>query len=64
MIHNGAPTRWDLVAFLHFSLETCASGKLDVIFLIISLCAQIGFSPIRESTVRPIVRVIGGKLVF
>jgi len=63
MIHNGAPTRWDLVAFLHFSLETRASGKLDVIFLIIGLCAQIGFSPIRGSTVRPIVRVIGGKLV-
>ena len=63
MIHNAAPTRWDLVAFLHFSLETRASGKLDVIFLIIGLCAQIGFSPIRGSTVRPIVRVIGGKLV-
>jgi len=34
-----------------------------VIFLVTTLAPQIGFSPIRKSTVRPIVSAVGGKLI-
>jgi len=50
--------------FSSFQFRNACLGKTGCDFLIIGLCAQIGFSPIRGSTVRPIVRVIGGKLVF
>ena len=47
--------------FVHPRLTTRVSAGLDVNFFSRWRAAEIGFSPIRESTVLPIVRSIGGK---
>jgi hypothetical protein len=61
VIHDAAPTG-GLIVFVHLRLTTRASGRVDVNFLAVA-SAQIGFSPIKESTVRPIVRVVDGNVI-
>ncbi len=62
IVREAAPTR-RITIFLHPDSTTRACENLDVIFL--SHCTEeIGFSPIEESTVFPIVGVFERTVVF
>jgi hypothetical protein len=61
IVREAAPTR-RITIFFHPDSTTRACGNLDVIFF--SQCMEeIGFSPIKESTVFPIVGVCEGTVV-
>ena len=62
IIHHAASAR-GVTAFIHLPLRTREFARLDVNFLAHRFSREIGFSPIRESTVRPIVRIISRKLL-
>jgi hypothetical protein len=62
IIHHATSAR-GVTAFIHLPLQTREFARLDVNFLAHRSSREIGFSPIRESTVRPIVRIIHRKLV-
>src|SRR5215813_8520238 len=58
VVHHATSTA-SMSAFVHLVLTTRVFAKLDVIFF--GASPPIGFSPIGESTLHPIVRAVDGK---
>jgi hypothetical protein len=63
IVHEAAPTG-GVTVFVHPRLLTRASARLDVNFFSRRSYREIGFSPIPESTVLPIVRSVGRNVIF
>ena len=62
IIHRATSAR-GVTAFIHLPLQTREFARLDVNVLAHRSSREIGFSPIRESTSPPIVRIIARKLL-
>jgi hypothetical protein len=62
IIHHATSAR-GATALIHLPLQTREFVRLDVNFFSGRSSCEIGFSPIRESTVRPIARIIYGNVV-
>ncbi len=63
-IVHGAALTGGVTVFVHPRLLTRASARLDVNFFSRRSYREIGFSPIPESTVLPIVRSVGRNVIF